>query len=134
MYTTIGGKGRCRTRGESEESVVCRRGSTQARESTLALKPRGRCHQKSKTGVSVAPQKGLVSYKIFKKKKKKNLFRQDYSYYDHYPLLLLYFLRFHTHVVSLFHSFIYVCMTKTVRIHRLSSHRVLGGNIGLSIN
>ena len=31
----------------------------------------GRRHQKSKTGVSVAPQKGLVSYKIFLKKKKK---------------------------------------------------------------
>ena len=31
---------RCCTRGESEESVVCRQGSTQARESTLALKPR----------------------------------------------------------------------------------------------
>ena len=30
----------------------------------------GRCHQKSKTGVSVAPQKGLfVSSKNFKKKK-----------------------------------------------------------------
>ena len=27
-----------------------------------------RCHQKSKTGVSVAPQKGLVSSKIFLKK------------------------------------------------------------------
>ena len=27
----------------------------------------GRCHQKSKTGVSVAPQKGLVSYKLKKK-------------------------------------------------------------------
>ena len=33
----------------------------------------GKCHQKSKTGVSMAPQKGLVSYKkIFKKIKKKN--------------------------------------------------------------
>ena len=31
----------------------------------------GRRHQKSKTGVSVAPQKGLVSYKFFLKKKKK---------------------------------------------------------------
>ena len=30
----------------------------------------GRRHQKSKTGVSVAPQKGLVSSKNFKKKKK----------------------------------------------------------------
>ena len=40
VYTTIGGKGRCHTSGESEESVVHRRGRTQARESTLALKPR----------------------------------------------------------------------------------------------
>ena len=29
----------------------------------------GRCHQKSKTGVSVAPQKGLVSYKNLLEKK-----------------------------------------------------------------
>ena len=28
----------------------------------------GRCHQKSKTKVSVAPEKGLMSYKNFKKK------------------------------------------------------------------
>ena len=31
---------RSRTRGESEESIVHRRGSMQVRESTLALKPR----------------------------------------------------------------------------------------------
>ena len=31
----------------------------------------GRHHQKSKRGVSVVPKKGLVSYKIFKKQKKK---------------------------------------------------------------
>ena len=30
----------------------------------------GRHHQKSKTGVSVAPQKGLVSYKNLRKKKR----------------------------------------------------------------
>ena len=30
-----------------------------------------RRHHKSKTGVSVAPQKGLMSYKNFKKKRKK---------------------------------------------------------------
>ena len=28
----------------------------------------GRCHQKSKTGVSVAPQRGFVSQKIFNKR------------------------------------------------------------------
>ena len=30
----------------------------------LALKPKGRCYQKSKTGLSVAPQKVLMSSKI----------------------------------------------------------------------
>ena len=56
---------RCRTRGEYEESIECRQESTQGRD------PQDRCHQKSKTRVSVAPQKGLVSpeqFKIFKKK------------------------------------------------------------------
>ena len=38
---------------------------------TLALKHRERHHQKSKTRVSVAPQKGLMSSQI--KKKQKNL-------------------------------------------------------------
>ena len=36
----------------------------------------GRRHQKSKTGVSVAPQKGLVSYKKFLKKTKKTCFSE----------------------------------------------------------
>ena len=35
-----------------------------------------RCHQKSKTGVSVAPQKGLMS----SKKKKRNLLSEDESF------------------------------------------------------
>ena len=39
-----------------------------ARGSTLALKPRADCRQKCKTGVSVAPQKGLMSSKNFLKK------------------------------------------------------------------
>ena len=45
----------------------------------------GRRYQKSKTGVSVAPQKGLMSFKIFFLKKKKNFFfkinlpMKDYS-------------------------------------------------------
>ena len=33
-----------------------------------SFEPQRRCHQKSKTGVSVAPQKGLVSSKNLKKK------------------------------------------------------------------
>ena len=49
--------------------------SSNKAEPTPALKPRDRDvetwrrHQKSKKGVSVAPQKGLVSSKNFKKKK-----------------------------------------------------------------
>ena len=31
----------------------------------------GRCHQQSKTGVLVAPQKGMMSSKVFLKRKKK---------------------------------------------------------------
>ena len=58
--------GRCCTKGESEESAVHSQGSMQARESTLALETQSRHHQ-SKTGISVAPQYGLVSYKIFTK-------------------------------------------------------------------
>ena len=48
---------RCRTRVQSEESIGHRPSWTQVRESILALKPRvdGRCHQKSKTGVSITP-------------------------------------------------------------------------------
>ena len=42
-------------------------------EPTLALKTQRRPHQKSETGVSVAPQKGLMSSKIFFKKKKSRL-------------------------------------------------------------
>ena len=33
-----------------------------------ALRTLGRCHQKSKTGVLVAPKKGMMSSKIFLKK------------------------------------------------------------------
>ena len=48
---------RCRTRGESEDHTgekACKKGSA------LPLKP----SQKSKTGVLVATQKGLVSFNI----------------------------------------------------------------------
>ena len=40
------------------------------REIHPGFETQGRRHQKSETGVSVAPKKGLVSYKNFKKKKK----------------------------------------------------------------
>ena len=43
--------------------------------STLALKTQGRHHQKSKTGLSVAPEKGLKSSKIFFEKKKSHYLR-----------------------------------------------------------
>ena len=46
---------RCRTRCESEESVTCRQQGTV--EYNLALKPGADHHQKSKTGVSVVPEK-----------------------------------------------------------------------------
>ena len=71
VYTHIGGKGRCRTRGESEGSVVRRRGSTQARESTLALKPRADITRSPKQGYQWPREKDMLSYKVFKKKKKK---------------------------------------------------------------
>ena len=49
---------------------LCRRGSTEARESTLALKPRADVTRSPKIGVPVAPRKGLMSSKKnFKKKK-----------------------------------------------------------------
>ena len=51
---------RCCTRGESEESIVCRQQSRQAKESTLALKPRVDVTRSPKTKISVTPQKGLM--------------------------------------------------------------------------
>ena len=48
---------RCRTRGESQEFIP------------PGFETQGRCCQKSKTGISVAPWKGLVSSKHFLKKK-----------------------------------------------------------------
>ena len=42
--------GRCRIRGKSEESVACRQGSTQVRESTLALKLRADITSSPKEG------------------------------------------------------------------------------------
>ena len=57
-------------RGESEESIARRRRSTQARIHP-AFKIQGRRHQKSKTGISVVPQKTDVLQKL----KKRNLDR-----------------------------------------------------------
>ena len=65
VYTHIGGKGRCRTRGESEESVVHRRGSTQARESTLALKLRADVTRSPKQGYQWPHEKDMCPTKIF---------------------------------------------------------------------
>ena len=49
---------------------------TQARKHAKGIhhgvESQGRCHQKSKTGVSVAPRKGLMSSKKLQKKKKIN--------------------------------------------------------------
>ena len=54
---------RCHTRGEFEDHTgekACRNHS--------GLESQGRRHQKSKTGVSMTPQKELVSFKVLKKK------------------------------------------------------------------
>ena len=59
---------RCHTRGESEESVVYRQGSTQARDPPW-LWNLGQTSPEVQTGVSVAPWKGLLSSKNLKKKK-----------------------------------------------------------------
>ena len=70
VYTTISGKGKCHTRGESEESVVRRRGSTQARESTLALKPRDDVTRSPKQGYQWPHKKDSCPTKNLKKEKK----------------------------------------------------------------
>ena len=57
--------GRCRTRGESEE---WRTGKKACKRDHPGFETQGRRHQKSETGVSVAPQKGHVSSKHLKKK------------------------------------------------------------------
>ena len=67
VYTSIGGKGKCHTRGESEESVVCRWGSMQVRESTLVLKPRADVTRSSKQGYQWPHKKDLCPTKFFKK-------------------------------------------------------------------
>ena len=67
-YTRLySGKGRCCARGESEESVVHRRGSTQARESTLALKPMADVTRSPKPGYQWPHKKDLCPTKILKK-------------------------------------------------------------------
>ena len=52
--------------GESQEFIAHRWQSTQGRDPPWVWNP-GRRYQKSKTGVSVAPRKGLMSSKNFKK-------------------------------------------------------------------
>ena len=56
---------RCYTRGESEESITHKWGSTQ-QVIHHGLETQGRHPQKFKSGVSVAPQKGLMSSNNFK--------------------------------------------------------------------
>ena len=62
--------GRCRTRGESGESISRRQESMQVRNLPWLWNP----GQMSETGVSVAPQKGLISSK---KNLKQNLKRES---------------------------------------------------------
>ena len=54
---------RCRTRGESRETC------NMYASAHSGFETKRRCHQKSKTGVSVAPQKGLMSSEKFFKKR-----------------------------------------------------------------
>ena len=60
---------RCCTRGESQ--LMCN--VTHTPPLSSGFDTQRRHHQKSKTGVSVAPQKGLMSSKNLKKKKKVSL-------------------------------------------------------------
>ena len=55
---------KCRTRGESEEFIAHRQGSTEVRDTPWLLNP-GQIHQKFKIAVSVPP---LISSNIFKRK------------------------------------------------------------------
>ena len=58
---------RCHNRGKSQGMCNIHLNTAQIRLPTLALKPRGEVTRSPKTGVSVAPQKGLMSSKNFKK-------------------------------------------------------------------
>ena len=50
------------------EHVTCMPPPSMNKAAHSGFKTERRCHQKSKTGVTVAAQKGLMSYKIFLKK------------------------------------------------------------------
>ena len=52
------------------ESIVCRRGNTQARESTLALKPRADITRSPKQGYQWPYEKDMCPTKILKKTKR----------------------------------------------------------------
>ena len=69
FYTLAGRQevDRCRTRRESEESVVRRQESMQARESTVALKPRADATKVQNRGISGPIKKDSCPTKFFKK-------------------------------------------------------------------
>ena len=69
VYTSIGGKGRCRTRCDLRDHRTQARKSAGER-STPALKPVRKATRSPKQVQSVAPQTGPWSNKKFKKKKK----------------------------------------------------------------
>ena len=50
------------------EHVTCMPPPSMNKAAHSGFETQRRCHQKSKTGVTVAAQKGLMSYKIFLKK------------------------------------------------------------------
>ena len=72
---------RCRTRGESEESIACRRQSTQARGSTLALKSRQMSSEVQNRGISGSIKRTHILGKL-KKTTKKFLFKRRQSKND----------------------------------------------------
>ena len=88
---------RCRTRGESEECIADRKGSKQARHSTLALKPRADIIRSPKQGYEWPPeiqnktkQKRVFaiyywSFKIKRKKEKPNQSQIILNYLNDHP-------------------------------------------------
>ena len=63
MYAGSEAVSRCCTRGKSEESITCSQQTTQVK-GPPGFKMKGGCHQKYKTGVSVASKTTYVLQKL----------------------------------------------------------------------
>ena len=68
---------RCCTRGESQKHISHMPPPSVNKVAHSGFETQRRCHQKSKTGVSVAPQKRLMSSKMFFKKCAKSSFEKN---------------------------------------------------------